>query len=91
MQQNANGTLKAKITRLEMTPSRVAISFKTVGKNTQAQSAELCHKDVGLATVAVEYNQQIESLRQALKSGEIVELGMQGPWGPCLSSVTLIK
>lgn len=83
-----NGTrVKGKITGFDVPPGRAAsVSYRAVGMDRPgSQTAELCRpKDSTDVTTAVEYNQQLQLVRDARKSGEIVELSINGPWNPCL-------
>lgn len=40
---------------------------------------------------AVFFHQRVQSLREAYKSGESVQLSYRGPWQPCLVSVAIGK
>ena len=79
LQMRGVRTLQAKITSLEMNGSQTRVGFREAGVSGSGhQEMDLC-----------ESLKEIELFRRAYDSGEILELGFQGPWSPCISSVRI--
>lgn len=79
----------ALIESVEVTGSKIIVGFT---ENGQSQTAELCRDIKNEPHFGVTFeNQRVEMLRVALKSGERVQLGLKGPWSPCLDSVKISK
>jgi hypothetical protein len=79
----------ATIESVEVNQSTVLINYK-VGED--VRKAELCRDVRNEPFYGVTYqNQRVDMLRSALKSGDRVDLGLTGPWSPCLQSVKVSR
>lgn len=89
MQLNGIRQEGAKIESVEVNQSTVFVNYK-IGD--EIKQAELCRDVRNEPFYGVTYqNQRVDMLRAALKSGEKVDLGVSGPWSPCLESVKVSK
>ena len=77
MQERGNTIIRTQITGLEISDQLVVVEFS--GGRTK-----LCSYDPAITL----NDQRIATLRDAYKSGELVELGFQGPWNTCLKTIS---
>lgn len=75
LEKRGNTFVSTKITALEISDEMVIVEF-------EGGRAKLCSRDSSLN------DQRVATLRDAYKSGEIVELGFQGPWNTCLKTIS---
>lgn len=79
----------AQVESIEVSGSKITVGFKD---HDQTQTVELCQDPKNEPFFGVTFqNQRVEILRDALQSGKKVELGLKGPWSPCLDSVKISK
>lgn len=98
-EQLQHGTLSptvGKITSLEVGDKGIAIGVttKTGRKATTTTTARFCDDSSGSEAESFRSAQtvaRLELLREAYKSGEIVELAFAGPWNSCIHSIRLSK
>lgn len=99
MQFSPNKAVKAVIKSMEVDRDSVRIEVAAVGSSETAKIT-LCSDEsqTPFATQrqtepvrAVYTQERMNIVREALKTGEPVELGFSGPWSPCLNSIRISK
>ena len=98
LQTGSRTAIRGKIKSLNVRANSVEIVL-TVGARASTPSLKLC-TEIASASAdndffrseeqrAAFFHQRMESLREAYRSGQIVELGTRGPWNPCVDSVQI--
>lgn len=92
MQTNGHSRVLAKVISIEISEQGAQVTYRQIKEGETQGSTSLC-APIGTENYRSEemrtslHSERLMVLREALKSGQIVELGFQGPWNPCLSSV----
>lgn len=92
MQTNGHSRIQAKIVSLEISEMGAQVTYRQIKDGDAQATTQLC-APIGTENYRSEemrtslHGERITVLREALKSGQVVELGFQGPWSPCLSSI----
>lgn len=87
MQEKPNQTLRGVVKGLELNGDRVIVELAS---SDGLKKLQLC-SDPAQIPFDRPRADKIELLRDAYKSGEAVELGLTGPWSPCLNTVRVSK
>ncbi|MGE4131572.1 MAG: hypothetical protein AB7F86_08020 [Bdellovibrionales bacterium] len=96
LQTQGDRVVTAKIEALDVHTQLVRVAFAETGENHARGRLELC-QDEGSAPahreafVTALHQQRLEILREALRTGEEVQLSIKGPWSPCLSSIAALR
>lgn len=98
MQTGSSVAVKGKIKSLNVRANSVEIVLSQ-GSENLTRTFKLC-TEISSSTAdndffrseeqrAAFFHQRMESLREAYRTGQVVELGSRGPWNPCLDSVRI--
>ncbi len=96
MQHGGAQTITARIESVDISTKFIRVGYQEMVNDGAKSSMNLCMESIADHSqhegwLSAVNNQRIETLRQALKSRELVELSFQGPWSPCLSSISAKK
>lgn len=75
LQTRGSTVINSQVIALEISDEVVVVEFS-------GGRAKLCSLDSSLS------DQRVAALREAYKSGDIVELSFQGPWNTCLKTIS---
>ncbi len=75
LEARGNTIVSSRISALEVSDQMVVVEF-------DGGRAKLCSQDSSLN------DQRVAMLREAFRSGDVVELSFQGPWNTCLKTIS---